>query len=293
MKKNTVAGRAIGAGLLYFLCLLCPIIPTNTVAANLENKEETMVQAGMIFTVSESKRLIAKAVVKMPVVQNALKNGKVIVTKGTTNTYVAEELLNTSIEPGALVFGRITPEKEDDPIRGATPISEVILVNGEHKPGMTLDEAMQQLEAGDVVIKGANALDYQNKTAAVMTGAPDGGTTGTIMPYVVARKAHLVIPIGLEKQVSSDVVQMHLKMREPVASLNNIPSMFLLTGHLVTELEAMHILADVEVFQCAAGGIGGAEGGVWLIVRGDRKSVEKAIDLSNRIQGEPPFESKE
>jgi hypothetical protein len=110
------------------------------------------------------------------------------------------------------------------------------------------------------------------------------------MPYVVARKAHLVIAVGLEKQVSADVKQMHLKMREPLPSLNDIPSMFLLTGHIVTELEAMKILADVEAFQAAAGGIAGAEGGVWLIVRGSRRSVEAALELASRIHGEPAFE---
>jgi len=78
-------------------------------------------------------------------------------------------------------------------------------------------------------------------------------------------------------------------MREPMESLNSIPSMFLLTGHIVTELEAMKILADVEPFQAAAGGIGGAEGGVWLIVRGSQQAVEKALELAGRIHDEPAF----
>lgn len=254
-----------------------------------KGRTEPMVQAGMVFTVAEGKRLIAKAVVEMPIVKEAMENGKVIVTKGTTNTYIAEELLGKSIEPGALVFGRVTPAKGDDPLAGATPMPEVIFINGKHQPEMTLDEAMQQLEPGDVVIKGANALDYQNKTAAVMIGAPNGGTTGKIMPFVVARKAHLVIPIGLEKKISSDALSMQLKMREPMESLNQVYSMFLLTGHIVTELEALKILADVEVFQAAAGGIGGAEGAVWLIARGNRQSVEKALRLTEQVQGEPPF----
>ena len=254
-----------------------------------KGKTDAMVQAGMVFTVAESKRLIAKAVAEMPIVKEAMKNGKVIVTKGTTNTYIAEALLGQSIEPGALVFGRVTPAAGDDPLSGADPMPEVIFVKGKHHPEMTLDEAMQQLEPGDVVIKGANALDYQNKTAAVMIGAPNGGTSGKIMPFVVARKAHLVIPIGLEKQLSADVLPMHLKMREPVESLNPVPSMFLLTGHIVTELEALKILADVEAFQAAAGGVGGAEGAVWLITRGRRQAVEKALKLAEQIHGEPAF----
>ena len=79
------------------------------------------------------------------------------------------------------------------------------------------------------------------------------------------------------------------KMREPIPSLNKTPSMFLLTGHIVTEIEALNILADVTAFQAAAGGIGGAEGAVWLVFRGNRENVEKALRLVEGIQGEPPF----
>jgi len=65
--------------------------------------------------------------------------------------------------------------------------------------------------------------------------------------------------------------------------------MFLLTGHIVTELEALKLLADVSPFQAAAGGIGGAEGSVRLVCRGTKQNVENALKLAKQIQGEPPF----
>ena len=65
--------------------------------------------------------------------------------------------------------------------------------------------------------------------------------------------------------------------------------MFLLTGHIVTELEALDILTGVTAFQAGAGGIGGAEGSVRLICRGTHQQVQKALDLVADIQGEPPF----
>ena len=55
-------------------------------------EQAKMVQSGAILTVAESKRLIGKAVAQMPIVKNALANGMVIVIKGTTDAYVAEEL---------------------------------------------------------------------------------------------------------------------------------------------------------------------------------------------------------
>ena len=68
-----------------------------------------------------------------------------------------------------------------------------------------------------------------------------------------------------------------------------LQSMFLLTGEIVTELEAIHILTGATAFQAGGGGIGGAEGGVWLVFRGTRDQVQKTLDLIKSIQGEPPY----
>jgi hypothetical protein len=113
------------------------------------------------------------------------------------------------------------------------------------------------------------------------------------MPYVTGRKAHLVIPVGLEKQTCGRVTKTATMMRQPVESLNDIPSMFLLTGRIFTEIEAIKTFADVSVFQAAAGGIGGAEGAVWLVVRGAENEVRKVLDAVEQIQGEPPFVEKD
>ena len=257
-------------------------------ASGNRSKEKT-VQAQLVLTVSEGKRLIAKAVAKMPIVREALANGMIIIAKGTTNTYVAEELLGRKIPHGAYVYGRTYPVKGGERLKETEKIAEVILVKGEQREGLSLEQAVRKLKPGDVVIKGANALDYRNKTAAVITGSSSAGTTGTIMPYVVARKAYLVIPVGLEKEVAGDPVDIFNKMREPIESLNTVHPMFLLTGHIVTELEALPILTGVSAFQSAAGGIGGAEGAVRIVCRGPRENVEKALKLAEEIHGEPPF----
>lgn len=255
----------------------------------LNSDQGEIVQARAVLTVSESKRLIGKAVAQMPIVKAALKNGMVIITKGTTNTYVAEEILGRKLQHGALVSGKVYPSKGGKKLKKVLSMSEIVLVKGQLMDNLSLADAVKKLKPGDVVIKGANALDYQNKTAGVFIGAPNAGTTGTVMPYVVARKANLIIPVGLEKQASGKAVDIANKMLEPILSLNKTPSMFVLTGHIVTEIEALNIVADVTTFQAAAGGIGGAEGSVWLVFRGKRESVEKALKLVEGIQGEPPF----
>ena len=108
------------------------------------------------------------------------------------------------------------------------------------------------------------------------------------MPYIVARKVHLVIPVGLEKLVAGDIVDLTLKMREPMESLpapsgrssslfpgHIIPSMWLLTGEIVTELEAIKILTGATAFQSSAGGVSGAEGGVMACFQGNPGSSKE------------------
>jgi hypothetical protein len=257
--------------------------------SNNKNDEENIVNASIKLTVSESKRLIAKGVVELPMIKKAMKKGMVVICKGTTNTYIAEELLGKDIKPGALVYGKVYPEKGGEKLPAAEPLPEVVFVDGKYKPELSLSAALKKLKPGDVVIKGANALDYENETAGVFIGAPDAGTSGKIMPYIIARKANLLIPVGLEKQVSCNVADLQLKLRQPHESINFVPSMFLLTGHIFTEIEAIKALTEVEVFQAGSGGIGGAQGAVWLVARGPRAKVEKALKIASQVHGEPPF----
>jgi hypothetical protein len=260
-----------------------------------------MVQSGAILTVAEAKRLIGKAVAQMPIVKNALANGMVIIIKGTTNAYVAEEIAGKKVDHAAFVTGRIEPEKGTKNLPKTKPVNHLILEKGK-VVDIQLEEAAKKLKPGDVVVKGANALDYKNRIAAVNILHPAGGTTGIIMPFVVARKVHLVIPVGLEKLVAGDIVDLTLKMREPVESLpappgpsssqypgHIIPSMWLLTGEIVTELEAIKILTGATAFQASAGGVSGAEGASWVVFRGTMEQVKKALDLSKSVQGEPPY----
>ncbi len=262
---------------------------------------DRIVQSGAILTVSESKRLIAKAVVQMPIVKNALEKGTIIVIKGTTNAYIAEELTGKKSDHAAFVTGRIEPEKAAKYLPQVKPINHLVLEKGK-VVDIPLPDAAKKLKAGDVVIKGANALDYKNKLAATNILDPVGGTLGATWPISVARKVHVVIPVGLDKLVAGDVVDLTLKMREPVETLPdpagaspsafpgyNVPSMWLLTGEIVTELEAIKILTGATAFQSSAGGVSGAEGAVWIVFRGTEAQVKKALELTRSIHGEPPY----
>jgi len=54
-------------------------------------------------------------------------------------------------------------------------------------------------------------------------------------------------------------------------------------------LEAIKILTGATAFQANAGGVGGAEGGSWLVFRGTPDQVKKAMELAKSVKGEPPY----
>ncbi len=242
-----------------------------------------------VLTVAEGKRLIARAVAALPCVRRALAEGTVVVTKGTTNAYVAEELLGTKIPKGAYVLGRTVPAGSEHKTVFEGKMSEVVFVRGKHVE-MPLAEAVENLKRGDVVIKGANALNYAQKTAGLLVGHPSGGTIAAVLGTVYGRGVHLVIPVGLEKQVSEDISdRAGWMMRRPEYIRENMPSLWPIQGEIITELEALSGLTGVEAFQLAAGGICGAEGGIWLGGCGTEEAVANARQLVEDIQGEPLF----
>jgi hypothetical protein len=289
-----------GVGFLFVIAIGVPLMFSGVLAAA-ESGPDKIVQSGAILTVAESKRLIAKAVVQMPIVKNALEKGTIIVIKGTTNSYIAEELTGKKSDHAAFVTGRIEPEKGTKYIPQVKAINHLVLEKGKVLD-IPLPDAAKKLKAGDVVIKGANALDYKNKLAATNILDPVGGTLGATWPISIARKVHVVIPVGLDKLVAGDVIDLTLKMREPIETLPapagtspsafpgyNVPSMWLLTGEIVTELEAIKILTGATAFQSSAGGVSGAEGAVWIVFRGTKDQVTKALELTRSIHGEPPY----
>jgi hypothetical protein len=141
---------------------------------------EKIVQSGAILTVAESKRLIGKAVAQMPIVKNALANGMVIIIKGTTNAYVAEEITRNKADHAAFVTGRIEPEKGAKYLPQVKPVNHLILEKGK-VVDISLPEAAKKLKAV-TLSSGGECPDYKNKMAATNILHPAGGTPGGHFP---------------------------------------------------------------------------------------------------------------
>ena len=242
-----------------------------------------------VLTPSESKRLIAKGVVAMPEVQDALESGRIVVCTGSTNAYVAEEILGGPFQREEFITGRIIDGKMGAG-GGPNRLSTFVLDKGT-KSDVPWQDALKDLKGGDVVIKGANAVDADGY-AGILLGNPVAGTIGAVLGPVVALGAQLIVPVGLEKLVPSvlDAAEAYSGVRRVKHTLDGYPVGFmpLVNVTVVTEIQALETLFSVEATHMASGGIAGSEGSVVMLVEGFEPDVKECMDFVASIKGEPP-----
>ncbi len=254
-----------------------------------EEPGQKQISALMVLNPSESRRLLAKATVATPEVQKAYKNGMIIIARGITNAFITEELFGVSVEPKAgqtvgMVCSGITNANSGPP-----PCTWHVTRQGKVIEGADSNVEILAFGAEDVFIKGANAIDPEGN-AGILSSSVKGGTIGMCWPIVMPRGCHLIIPVGLEKMIPSvieaaqhsSIYRFKYSMGLP-AKLMPVP-----TGKVITEIQALAILAGVRAYHLASGGVGGSEGAVVLAIEGDEDRVEKAFDLIKSIKGEPP-----
>lgn len=249
-----------------------------------------------LITPSAGKRLIAITIVNHPAIKKALKNGTVVIVAGTTNGYVAEEILKTykianDFSRKHFFRGITMPPTKKVTVEGRIADEsrfpgDVVMTNGVWQKGKTLSDVIDTLKEGDVILKGANALDLTHMQAAILIGHPKAGTIGLTLPAVVGRRVRLIIPVGLEKRVEGDLNILAAKLNAPGAGgyrLLPVP------GEVFTELDALRALTAANVELIAAGGVCGAEGGCWIAVSGEEEQEAFAEQIIASLADEPSF----
>lgn len=237
-----------------------------------------MKQIQITLTPRESKRIIAMGVKKLPVIQQALKNGIILVTLGTTNAYVAEELTGRKIDHSRYAAGYIDGTTTVVPQDKRLPM--IALKKGKEVTGDTI---INEMTSQDVVIKGANALDPHG-VAGVMLANPIGGTTGSLLGTIVAKGINLVIPVGIEKSIPYPVTEISRRIGiQRCTKATGLPvGMMPLFGTVITEVEALKLLGAGDVFPIGSGGIDGGEGSVTLCIIGDR--ADEIFELVQKVK---------
>lgn len=243
------------------------------------------------ITVPAGKRLIAKAVVSLEQIKEALKNNTIVVIAGSTNGYVGEELLLLIDQIGDFsrdTFHRgvtIGPGRKIN-ANGAYFNTDIVIEKGKWAKGKTMFDLGQELGKGDIIIKGANAIDSERKVAGVQIRTPNLGPSGPMMQAAIGKRTEVIIPVGLEKRIFGSITEAASKVNDPrTDGMRMLP----LTGTIITELEAIEILTGASAELVAGGGIYGAEGGCWLAITGTEEQLNTVTDLINSIINEPAF----
>lgn len=238
------------------------------------------------LTPSESKRLLARAVVAMPEVQQAFRKGRIIIANGTTNAFIAEELLGITVDKyrhaaGIISEGMLASTNRQERLK------PLVVVDGQIVD-VPATEAIRDFDADDVFIKGGNAVDPSG-AVGILLGDEYSGTIGWALPVVTARGSHLIMPVGLEKLIPSVIeAARHCGQGRQKYRLGMpVGLMPVVTAKVVTEIEALEILAGVKALHVSSGGINGSEGSVVLVIEGLDEHVTRAFELVKGIKGEP------
>ena len=249
------------------------------------------------ITPAAGKRLIGKAMSMHPIIKNVLVNGTLVITAGTTNGYIAEEILKSigvaeRFSKRRFFRGITLPHSKPTTKTGRLPDEsefkgDVVIVRGKLQENLTIFDMVNKLKEGDVILKGANALDLAQKKAAILIGDPKAGTIGVALQAVAGRRVRLILPVGLEKRITGDLDGLALKLNAPGSQG---PRFLPVPGQVFTEIDAISLLAGAEAELVAGGGVCGAEGGIWLAVYGEPEQVEAAEIIMKSIRAEPSFE---
>ena len=220
-----------------------------------------------VVTTAMGKRLIGKGMAAREDIRSVLAQGTLVIIAGTTNGYVAEEILG-AIGQGE-GFSRVGFRRGVTVAPGAKAAraefpGDVVIVDGLWQRGKTIVDVADDLREGDIVLKGANAFDLWGQ-AAVQIGDRKGGTILAAVPAVIGRRVRLIVPVGLEKRVSEDV---HVLAQRCNAPGGQGPRLYPMPGEIFTELDAVGLLTGAEAILLAAGGVYGAEGSSWLGIDG-------------------------
>lgn len=265
-------------------------------------------RASFVLTPPESKRLIAKAIIKTNEIKKALEKAYIILCEGTINVMIAQELFGLNIKSEDYICGvvmdgvtctsglssktRIEVTFKECPQKKVWVPFPLVAYKGKIVD-ISYHRAINDFHIDTLVIKGGNAIDKE-KNVGVILGGYDGGITAKVMGHCISQGTKLICPIGLEKTVFSvrEAANYTGGKRFNYSMGSDYGLIVVSNAFVVTEIEAIKILSGADAFHVASGGIGGSEGAVVLSCEGTLDEVKSIINIIEGIKGEPPQKGK-
>ena len=225
---------------------------------------------------SAGKKLIALALAQDASVLEAMEKHTVLVVAGTTNAYLAEALLarlgDTDFEKYRFFRGII--RREGIPESLGKLEGDVIIRKGERIRGKSIHDVADEMKAGDMIFKGANAVHLAT------------GTMGPIYRAAVGRRVRVIVPVGVEKRVEQPIHELcQIVNRAQASGLRLAPSV----GMAYTELDAIRNLTGANPHLIAAGGVCGCEGSAFFQCEGTGEQLEKLEYWLHQVSSTPRF----
>lgn len=241
-------------------------------------------RAQVSLTVPEGKRLIARAIASLPEVRWALEKGHILLKGGTTVSALAEELVGVPLR----ISGRVSPRGTKSSGSGlrTAPHSMLIEAGIWRNVDDDLPATVMGMGPRDVAVLGANIIDTQGH-AAMMAGRALGGNPGQVMTGLMAQGVQVFIAAGLEKLIPGTVEDSvrQAGMAGCDWSMGMSVGLMPIVGRVITEIEALKIIAPVDCAVIGRGGVDGAEGGTTLVLRGESPEVQRAVDAVVALKG--------
>ncbi len=231
----------------------------------------------VVLRAEEGAALIGRAVAALPRVRQRLQRGRMAIVGGGTTCHVVRHLLGEDPERdrfavGCIRNGRLgeTPAEGRGP--GAYLFDHGVVSRG--WPGPLLND----FEAGDIYIKGANALDAAGHVA-ILLASPVGGTIGAALAILMARGGELIVPVSLNKLIPSVPAACGLLGQGRVDRVMGTPVglLPLMAGSatVITELTALRILYDLAATPVAADGFDDCAGAMVLHLSGAADRIDQ------------------
>ena len=231
------------------------------------------------------QRLIAKAVALLPEVRRAFESETVVVNAGTTSVLVFYELTG-KLPEGAMAAGLVVRKGlcSDAEMRAFLMKhgygASWVFKKGELLRKYKLQSVVRGFSEKDVFIKGGNAVDPTGLAGGFMA-TENYGTIQIAMPVILAKGAHLIVPVSHQKAILGSVMRNCPKMgiRRIDWSIGLPIGYTPIVGRTVTEVEAFRILLDLEAFPVGSGDLLGKDGSETFYVSGSRKKIDRALEM--------------
>ena len=260
-------------------------------------------RAQVSLTPTESKKLIAKAVVNMDEMKQAAEEGIIVMHPSSSTYFIAEEIMGAKPDTPVWVCGIIAPKGACTSLGAFKMLTESkhvvdgshaegfssswVIEEGKLSTGTSLKALFERMGPKDVYIKGVNALDMEGTVGILIGNRMEGGTIGRVSAASRRKGFRLIFPVGLEKLIPTriaDAAKEALKSRYDYSMGMNC-GLYPCKGIVVTETEAVEILSGATAIPIAAGGLDGAEGAITMVIKGEKAQVDKAIDYIEQSKG--------